>query len=360
MFSYCLPVTPLDVVKVRLQRQQKPKATAPSRCGAKFRPRVTPLDVVKIRLQAQQQLLSKGSKFLYCNGLMDHVCTVQCQICADTNGMSTAAAHKAAQEWYARPGRFNGTLDAFVKIARFEGISSLWSGLPPTLVMAVPSTVVYFTTYDHLKYRMGYRETDASTKNIPILAGSVARVIATTVINPLELIRTKMQSEQLSYSQIGLAVSRTLKQDGLLGIMRGLGPSLYRDVPFSALYWYGYEYLKALQLQETGDVTPTFWQSFLAGAVSGTVAAVITLPFDVIKTHRQIDLGNKTNGQTTSTGRLMFNLYRHNGVSALFAGLLPRVLKVAPACAIMISSYEVGKAFFRKYNMEKLSPAEEL
>ena len=41
--------------------------------------------------------------------------------------------------------------DAFVKIARNEGITSLWSGLPPTLVAAIPTTVLYFTTYDYLK-----------------------------------------------------------------------------------------------------------------------------------------------------------------------------------------------------------------
>ena len=42
-------------------------------------------------------------------------------------------------------------------------------------VMAVPATVVYFTTYDHLKYSMGYKETDPSTRHIPLLAGSLAR-----------------------------------------------------------------------------------------------------------------------------------------------------------------------------------------
>lgn len=36
---------------------------------------VTPLDVVKIRLQAQTKGFVKGECFLYCNGLMDHVCT---------------------------------------------------------------------------------------------------------------------------------------------------------------------------------------------------------------------------------------------------------------------------------------------
>lgn len=35
---------------------------------------VTPLDVVKTRLQAQQKVLASNRCFVYCNGLMDHLC----------------------------------------------------------------------------------------------------------------------------------------------------------------------------------------------------------------------------------------------------------------------------------------------
>ena len=38
------------------------------------------------------------------------------------------------------------------------------------------------------------------------------------------------------------------------------------------------------------------------------------------------------------------------------AGFLPRVIKVAPACAIMISTYEFGKTFFQKLNQERRLP----
>lgn len=37
----------------------------------------------------------------------------------------------------------------------------------------------------------------------------------------------------------------------------------------------------------------------------------------------------------------------------VLAGFLPRVIKVAPACAIMISTYEFGKSFFQKLNQEQ-------
>lgn len=90
-------------------------------------------------------------------------------------------------------------------------------------------------------------------------------------------------------------------------VSTGLPPTLLRDVPFSGIYWTCYESIKGYF-----DVTtPSFQFSFLAGAASGMVksffdtilivneiicpqiSALITTPFDVIKTHRQIEFGEK-------------------------------------------------------------------
>lgn len=56
--------------------------------------------------------------------------------------------------------------------------------------------------------------------------------------------------------------------EGVFGLWRGLGPSLFRDVPFSGIYWMVYESLKS----HNEVKVPTFWFSFLGGAVSGSVS----------------------------------------------------------------------------------------
>nr|XP_021394150.1 solute carrier family 25 member 39 isoform X1 [Lonchura striata domestica] len=331
---------------------------------------VTPLDVVKIRLQAQRTPFSKGKCFLYCNGLMDHL-----YVCQNGNGCTA---------WYKAPGHFTGTLDAFVKITRHEGIRSLWSGLPPTLVMAVPATVIYFTTYDQLR---DYLHARMGSWNhcIPLLAGALARLGAVTVISPLELIRTKMQSQQLSYRELHACIRSAVAQDGWLSLWRGWGPTVLRDVPFSgmpggtgtrgspalgvpggstgvssppALYWFNYELVRTWLCRQPWLDGATFTVSFASGAISGTVAAVLTLPFDVVKTQRQIELGDSevhpvTASKPSSTWLLMQRIRAESGTRGLFAGFLPRVIKVAPACAIMISTYEFGKSFFQKLNQEQ-------
>ncbi|XP_061875349.1 probable mitochondrial glutathione transporter SLC25A39 isoform X6 [Colius striatus] len=299
-----------------------------------------------IRLQAQRTPFSKGKCFLYCNGLMDHL-----YICQNGNGCTA---------WYKTPTHFSGTLDAFVKITRYEGIRSLWSGLPPTLVMAVPATIIYFTAYDQLRDYLCARTGGRGyhIPYIPLLAGALARLGAVTVISPLELIRTKMQSRQLSYRELGLCIQSAVAQDGWLSLWRGWGPTVLRDVPFSALYWFNYELVREWLCRQARLDEATFMISFAAGGISGTVAAVLTLPFDVVKTQRQIELGDSevhpvAASKPSSTWLLMRRIRAESGTRGLFAGFLPRVIKVAPACAIMISTYEFGKTFFQKVNQER-------
>ncbi|XP_037544621.1 solute carrier family 25 member 39 [Nematolebias whitei] len=320
---------------------------------------VTPLDVVKIRLQAQQtpfhqalaceltpKSVSRSSRwkcFLYCNGLMDHI-----YVCR--NGSSCTS-------WYKTPTHFSGTLDAFVKITRHEGLRSLWSGLPPTLVMAVPATIIYFTCYDQLRDFLWFG-LGLQGNHIPLLAGGLARLGAVTVISPLELVRTKMQSKKLTYSELQVCIRSAVAQGGLLSLWRGWGPTVFRDVPFSALYWFNYELVKSRLCERYQMPQANFSVSFTAGAVSGAIAAVLTLPFDVVKTRRQIQLGEMdTLGgylkKNMSTWCIMKDIWAELGYRGLFAGFMPRVIKVAPACAVMISSYEFGKAFFQQMNLDQ-------
>ncbi|XP_077286099.1 solute carrier family 25 protein Shawn-like isoform X2 [Arctopsyche grandis] len=314
---------------------------------------MTPLDVVKIRLQAQQKALLSNKCYLYCNGLMDHLC-----LCGP--GMTSTNARKL---------HFNGTLDAMMKITKYEGFTSLWSGLSPTLVLAVPCTVVYFVLYEQMRVELMDRYSLKTGKYeqpmwIPLLSGAAGRTAAVTIFNPLELVRTKMQSQKMTFSETRVAVYNMLESRGIAGLWRGLGSTLMRDVPFSAIYWMNYETIK----QRYGNRDPKkngFTFNFIAGGISGSAAALVTLPFDVVKTHQQIELGEKeiysesSKQKAKSTLEMLKNIYRMHGVSGLFTGTIPRIIKVAPACAIMIASFEYGKSFFQDYNRKQYLDAVE-
>lgn len=221
----------------------------------------------------------------------------------------------------------------FSRMIREEGTLSLWNGLRPTLLMNVPSTVIYLTVYEEGRDRL---TPIAGGAWAPLGAGGSARALVTSLFSPLELLRTRMQATGSS-DGLGATAARVVRSGGVGSLWTGLGASLWRDVPFSCIYWALYEALRrrAKATHPQGEVTTS--AAFLAGAAAGSVAALATTPLDVVKTRQQLAAGSGAAAEG------VLSVVRSEGAAALFAGVVPRVARVAPANAIMISTYELGK-----------------
>lgn len=311
---------------------------------------------------------------------------------------STAAADCAVEETQRKT--FNSTLDGLRKIARHEGPLTLWRGLSPTLMMAIPGNVIYFTGYDWLRYNhLSPIARQVPDTYAPLVAGAGARIAAGIVVSPIEMFRTRMQATSGSGTGIFrntlVGLHDLTQSKGYTSLWRGLTLTLWRDVPFSGIYWWGYESFRnsltdlryrngdsslsatsrrASQVAE--HHTTTFIDSFIAGFASGGLAAFVTTPFDVGKTRQQTyrdapDEGKKLPSpksratpaklvpEELSMPRFLFHIFREEGLAGLFKGWVPRFLKVAPACAIMISSYELGKKWARRVNETRDGAAEQ-
>lgn len=292
---------------------------------------------------------------------------------------------------------YRSTVDGLRKIARNEGVTTLWRGLSPTLAMAIPANIIYFTGYDWLRYNRASPFSTWTDTYAPLAAGSVARVLAATAVSPIELVRTRMQAAAgTSTTKHLVEAFRGIREmvdfHGYTSLWRGLTLMLWRDVPFSGLYWWGYETIRlrlaqvrghdgarsTSRLESPADArrrefgrqggTETLVDSFIAGATSGAFASFITTPFDVGKTRTQVHQESFRTAQGSSSAvpcaataaakapeqgsmvRLLWHIFETEGAQGLWRGWIPRTLKVAPACAIMISSYEVGKRIFRGAN----------
>lgn len=342
---------------------------------------MTPLDVVKVRIQAQNSLkmtkgFPKSNAYVFCGRFYDRVEPCACRIKGIMGGGGGGAAAlqfpAATDALSARP-QIRGTLSGIVQITRTEGLSSLWRGLSPTLVMSVPATTVYFVSYETIKDSIQKNpmfQKNVSIRNrdllAPFLAGSMARSLAVALISPLELMKTRMQHRGKHDGGI-VIVSRdiihSVRQEGVRILYRGLVPTLWRDVPFSAIYWAAYEKFKkfyAYRMPPSREHDPRreFLLSFAAGATSGMLAAALTTPFDVAKTRKQVDSTIASRSicrlDADNSNRLpkkgiaahLVDIWRSEGAAGLTRGIVPRVFKVAPACAVMVGSYEFGKSYF--------------
>lgn len=212
--------------------------------------------------------------------------------------------------------------------------------------MGVPSATLYMVAYDHL-LKVAVPAFISNPSLVPLTSGILARAAVSTLVSPLELLRTNLQATPLSpaHTQSLRSVSRDLRQlvrsQGTRALWRGLGPTLWRDVPFSGIYWSNYELVKKALHRNgyTGSLV-----SFISGATGGTIAAVLTSPFDVLKTRQQALVMSSRRGNQPATFALslLSKIVQKEGIQVLFQGLSPRIAKIAPACGIMIACFEVG------------------
>ncbi|TBU35182.1 mitochondrial carrier [Dichomitus squalens] len=306
---------------------------------------MTPFDVVKTRLQTQPP---PRPPRLFPNPPPGACCQATPASCIrNMSSLVSAVEGEVVCIWdhgVYKTERVNGFFDATRHVWRAEGIAGLWKGAGTSLLIGIPSSTCYMLTYDHLLNDTLPPLLPSSI--VPLTAGILARTTITSLMSPLELVRTNLQSTPPSPDhphtlRSVLASVRSLAQSqGWHYLWRGLGPTLWRDVPFSGLYWAGYE-LSKHRLGRLGYEGAGV--AFVSGAVSGTAAALITSPFDVLKTRRQALLLSATTS-TTSTIALTAEILRTEGVAALYAGIVPRISKIAPACGIMIACFEgVGR-----------------
>ncbi len=263
-----------------------------------------------------------------------------------------------------------GITDAWRRIAREEGVKALWRGTGISLTMAIPMVGIYMPLYDYLLEHIngalgsrsapggagtcspeweagGSKETDAVSPLrplAPLLAGIFARSVAVYCTSPMELMRTRLQGGSLG-SFSALATPGSGLTSGLtsgLRLWRGVGATLWRDVPFSGLYWASVEPIRGRLLPEGGSPTEmeVFGANATAGAVAGAFAAAVTTPFDVAKTRMQ--LYHVADGGVTTFG-VLGGLAREKGLQCLYKGWTARSWKGAIACSFVLSSYEVLK-----------------
>ncbi|KAF9586487.1 hypothetical protein BGW38_003818 [Lunasporangiospora selenospora] len=342
-----------------LQQQQQPQQTqATSASTSKFVSKlgagavagivgvliVYPLDMVKTRLQNQK--IDAAGKLQYKGGpessspqALERASCVLC-IEQDEDWIRISEDLEVNAE---------NTVDCFRQVVAKEGVRGLYRGIGPNLVGITPEKAIKLAVNDFV------REYLAEKTNVPeeklaiqygMIAGATAGFCQVIATNPMEITKIQMQVAGTQKLQPGekrptaMSIVRSL---GLRGLYKGTPATLLRDVPFSILFFPLNSYLKLKGADENGKVSfPTI---FGAGIVAGVVAASAVTPADVIKTRLQVA---HRPGEPVFKGisDCFQHIVRNEGASALFKGVVPRSLIVAPMFAIALFVYELQQRFF--------------
>ncbi|KAK4689127.1 solute carrier family 25 (peroxisomal adenine nucleotide transporter), member 17, partial [Tremellales sp. Uapishka_1] len=281
--------------------------------------------------------------------------------------LSTRAAVQTKKEDLTIP-------QAIAKTLKEEGLSGLYAGLNSSLFgIAVTNGVYYAFCQMSPRFFQSISDhsTDEETRSLlirrrpatatspsslstseGIIAGMLAGSITTLVTNPIWTVQAHQSTRAVTLPQEGgevkvkpsamSSIQEILKQDGIKGFWRGIGPALILVIN-PVIQYTTFERLTSLLLNYrlSKGVTPTGkrgtgrgalsdWDLFFLGALSKLVATGGTYPYIVVKSRLQA-----ATHKYKSSIKAVLSILHNEGVAGLYAGLLPKLLQSVLTAAFM-------------------------
>ena len=134
-------------------------------------------------------------------------------------------------------------------------------------------------------------------------------------------------------------MAKILREEGFLAFWKGNGTNIIRIFPYSAAQLMANDFYKRQLAGADGRLE--VWQRLTAGACAGMTATAITHPLDTLR----LRLALPNNGYT-GFGNALRTVVRTEGPLALYKGLAPTLVGIAPYAALNFSLYDMAKARF--------------
>lgn len=140
---------------------------------------------------------------------------------------------------------YKNAFDGILKIARSEGVSSLFRGLMPNLVRGVLMTASQVVTYDYAKTLLvNHFHFDPSKKSTHFSASLMAGLVATTVCSPADVVKTRIMNAKGSSKGAVSILMDAVKTEGVGFMFRGWLPSFIRLGPHTIVTFLVLEQLR--------------------------------------------------------------------------------------------------------------------
>ena len=233
-------------------------------------------------------------------------------------------------------GFYNGTLDCLRKVIKYEGVSALYLSFPTTLLMNVPYGSVMMVTNDSIKTILN----PSGERNVPayFVAGGCAGGVAALVTNPLDVAKTRLQTQCMLLSPAA----------------SGLGLPTQIVTP------------KGKKVTRKPFTVPTHTSHSQPAGVAGSVGTMATTPQTTGHTRGTNPIPNncKTLLCTAQPGAPVENckvvrftglietvqdIFREEGCRGFTRGLRYRMMTHIPSVATTWTTYELVKQLLAEY-----------
>jgi solute carrier family 25 phosphate transporter 23/24/25/41 len=194
--------------------------------------------------------------------------------------------------------------------------------------------------------------------NSSFLAGGIAGAVSRTVVSPFERAKILLQLQGPGGAQLYQGMFPTIikmyRDEGWRGWFRGNYLNCIRIFPYSAVQFMVFENCKHMLIKSrpiTGFTSLNnhlnVYERLIAGSVAGIVSVAVTYPLDLIRARITVQTASlsKLNKGKLVNAPTVLQTYREvvgneGGFLALYKGIVPTTLGVAPYVAINFALYE--------------------
>lgn len=239
------------------------------------------------------------------------------------------------------PVKYNrGMIGGFRQVIAAEGAGALTSGLGATAVGYFVQGWFKFGGVEYFKINisqyLGERTAWDNRTSIYLASSAMAEFIADLFLCPLEAVRIRCVSDPTFPKGLGAGFSKFVATDGVLGLYAGLGPILFKQVPYT-MAKFAVQGKAAEMLYTSLNLNPksassgqNLMISLGSGVVAGVAAAIISHPADTLLS-KVNKAGAGGSGSTTSR---LINIAKEMGLKKLcLTGLGPRCVMIGTLTA---------------------------
>ena len=217
-------------------------------------------------------------------------------------------------------------------ISKNEGLEGLFKGYTISTVGTITSSFSYFYIYGSIRHRVLKILTGPPTISVELLIGAIAGALCQVLVLPLAIVTTREQTKTQDQSLLDTIIS-IYKQKGILGFWTGLKASLI--LTSNPAITYGvFERLKGI-LQRRNGTSLTSIEVFMIGAISKSLATIVTYPYIMAKVKLQSE-----DTKSGSASQVLENEFKNKGFLGLYQGLWAQILKAVLSQSILFVSKE--------------------
>merc|ERR1711871_344169 len=227
-------------------------------------------------------------------------------------------------------------------VAKEEGITAFWKGIPAAWLREASYTSLRLGLYEPIKTVMGVNKD--SMFIMKFSAGSLAGALGSVVGNPFDVIKTRLMTAEGSSAPSMSGVARDLyKSQGIGGFYRVIEANVMRAMVLNGTKIACYDQI-SLMINNSGVVPKGIATQFLSAFGAGFFMTCTVAPFVMVRTK----LMNQPPDAKVYSGFVdcFAKIVKKDGPLGLYQGFIPIWSRFAPTTTLQLIIFAQVKPMF--------------